>query len=91
MVPMPTKPAKVEVAVVEVATKYGALMWSVAEIIAGVMVPETDRSPVTVVAPRFVVPPVRFVKFPSCAETLMPLSNIPPRKSPLRTMRFERS
>lgn len=84
-------PANVLVAVVEVATKYGAEIEVPAEMMAGVIVPETDRSPVTVVAPRFVVPPVRLVKLPSFAETLTPLSKMLLRKSPFLTIRLERS
>ena len=57
----------------------------------GVIVPETVRSPVIVVAARVVVPPTRVVKLPLVADTLMPLSNMPPRKSPFLTIRLERS
>ena len=53
--------------------------------------PLTMRDPLIVVAPRFVVPPVRLVKLPPVAEILVALSNVPPRKSPLRTMRFVKS
>lgn len=96
VVPTASTPAKVEVAVVEVATKYGAEIDVPAEIMLGVIVPETVRSPVTVVVARAVAPDEkdpapRFVKLPPIAETLIPLSNMPPRKSPLRTMRLERS
>ena len=85
------EPANVDVAVVEVAVKYGAEIWSVAETMLGVTVPETVRLPVTVVVARVVAPPMRVVKLPLVAVTLMPLSNMLPRKSPLRTMRLERS
>ena len=53
--------------------------------------PLTDRAPVTVVADRVVVPPVRVVKLPPVAETLMPLSNMLLRMSPLRTMTSDMS
>jgi len=75
-----SEPAKVEVAVVEVVVKYGAVTKSLAE-----------RLPVTVVVASVVTPLVRVVNEPFVAETEAPLLNVPPRKSPLRTMRFERS
>ena len=47
-------------------------MYEVAEINEGVMMPETARSPVTVVALRFVVPPVRLVNEPVVASIEVP-------------------
>ena len=74
------------VAVVDVATKYGAVMLVPEEI-----APTTARAPV-----MFVAPAVRVVNVPVVAETEIPLesvpeSNVPPRKSPFLTIKLERS
>ena len=86
-----TRFGKVLSAVV-VATKYGAEIKLVAEMIAGVMVPDTARSPVMVVVARAVlpavkVPAVRLVNEAFTPESDLKSESVPPRKSPLVTMR----